>query len=150
MNKAVIVYASRHHGNTRKIIERIAGCYPVRLIDADIEADVDLSAFDTIGFASGIDFGDFYKPVIEVLKCSRLENMKVFFLYTAARPDDRFVKNICRTAMEKGANIVGIYGCKGFNTYGAWKLIGGMNKSHPTEDEVYAAVRFYAGLMKTE
>ena len=45
--------------------------------------------------------------------------------------------------LEKEAVILGEYGCKGYNTYGPWKLIGGMNKRHPTEEEITGAVEFF-------
>ena len=56
MEKAVIIYASTHHGSTRKLAEAIANRYDVHLIDAAKQQSADLSAYDRIGFASGIDF----------------------------------------------------------------------------------------------
>ena len=41
---------------------------------------------------------------------------------------------------------MGEYGCKGFNTYGPWNLIGGMNKNHPNDKEIIEAVRFYESI----
>ena len=49
-------------------------------------------------------------------------------------------------ALEKQSVILGEYGCKGYNTYGPWKVIGGMNKKHPTEDEKLVAIKFFEGL----
>ena len=39
-------------------------------------------------------------------------------------------------------------GCPGFNTYGPWKLVGGMNKDHPSREEMEQAVQFFANLIK--
>ena len=55
MRKA-IVYASVHHGNTEKIVKSIAEECRVDLIDAVKHSDADLSSYDMIGFASGIQF----------------------------------------------------------------------------------------------
>ena len=68
---------------------------------------------------------------------------KVFFLYTCAMDRDGFTDSIKEIALEKEAVILGEYGCKGYNTYGPWKVIGGMNKKHPNEAEVESAVEFF-------
>lgn len=82
MEKAVIIYASTHHGSTRKLAEAIANQYGIHLIDATKQQEADLSAYDLIGFASGIDFGKFYEVVEQFLEKNLPENKRVFFLYT--------------------------------------------------------------------
>ena len=119
----------------------------LRSIDAAVQKQADLSAYDLIGFASGIDFGKFYAPVEAFLQNNLPENKPVFFLYTCAMPRDGFTKVIREEALKKNAVFLGEYGCRGFNTYGPWKLIGGMNKGHPTEEELTGAVRFVESLM---
>ncbi len=42
----------------------------------------------------------------------------------------------------------GTYGCKGFNTYGQWKIIGDMNKGHPSKAEIQEAVDFFGEISK--
>lgn len=147
MEKAVIIYASTHHGSTRKLAEAIAKQYDVHLIDATKPQTADLSAYDLIGFASGIDFGKFYDPVEQFLSKNLPENKRVFFLYTCARVSNRFTENIKTAARKKRAVIQGEYGCRGFNTYGPWKMIGGMNKGHPSAEELQGAVHFFESLL---
>ena len=146
MNKAVIIYASTHHGNTRKLVDAIADKYDIDKIDATEHQQSDLSGYDLIGFASGIDFGKFYGPVEDFLESNLLESKRIFFLYTCAKINPRFTEKIKALALKKGAVILGEYGCKGYNTYGPWKMIGGMNKNHPSEDEISNAVNFFASL----
>ena len=57
--RTAIVYASVHHGNTEKLVKRIAEECQVDLIDAVKQPDADLSSYDMIGFASGIYFQSF-------------------------------------------------------------------------------------------
>ena len=147
MEKAVIIYASTHHGSTKKLAEAIANQYDVHLIDATKQHSADLSAYDLIGFASGIDFGKFYESVEQFLEKNLPENKRVFFLYTCARVSDRFTETIKTAARKKGAVMLGEYGCRGFNTYGPWKMIGGMNKGHPSEEEQQGAVEFFESLL---
>lgn len=52
--KTAIVYASTHHGNTKKLLDAIAAAYEVDLIDAVKVPEKDLNRYDRIGFASGV------------------------------------------------------------------------------------------------
>ena len=52
--RTAIVYASVHHGNTEKLVKRIAEECQVDLIDAIKQMNADLNDYDMIGFASGI------------------------------------------------------------------------------------------------
>ena len=148
MKKTVIIYASTHHGNTRKLIEAISEKYQIDIIDAIEQKFANLSEYDLIGFASGIDFGKFYDAVEQFLKDNLPENKAVFFMYTCARDDKDFTYTMRTEALKRNAILMGKYGCRGYNTYGAWKVIGGMNKHHPTKKELDGAVQFYELLIK--
>ena len=63
MRKA-IVYASVHHGNTEKLVKRIADECQFSLIDAVKQPNADLSSYDMIGFASGIYFSKFHQSLL--------------------------------------------------------------------------------------
>ena len=52
--KTAIIFASVHHGNTRKIVEQIARNNDVDLIDATQVKEKDLSEYDRIGVASDL------------------------------------------------------------------------------------------------
>ena len=143
MKNVAIVYASTHHGNTYKLVEGIAEKYPVTCIDATKTHQADLSSYDVIGFASGIDFGKFYESVEQFLIKNLPENKEIFFLYTCAKTSVRFTKTMREKAAKKNSTILGEYGCKGYNTYGPWKMIGGMNKNHPTSVEIAEAIEFF-------
>ena len=147
MKKAVIVYASKHHGNTYKLAKAISDMYEVAMIDAMKETHVDLQEYDIIGFASGIDFGKFYMEIENFARENLPFQKEVFFLYTCAMDREEFTDSIKEIALKKDAVILGEYGCRGYNTYGPWKLIGGMNKSHPTENELQECVEFFEKLL---
>ncbi|HAP20133.1 MAG TPA: flavodoxin, partial [Lachnospiraceae bacterium] len=38
------------------------------------------------------------------------------------------------------------FGCKGYDTFGPFKLVGGIAKGHPDGNDLKAAVSFVAGL----
>lgn len=143
--KTAIVYYSKHHGNTKKLLDAIALKNDVDLIDVTQTPDPDLSGYDRVGFASGIYYSKFQKSV---LKCSeRLPQGKsVFFIYTYGAKKNGYTDAIKKSISGKGAKILGEYGCFGFNTFGPFKLIGGIAKNHPNAEELAAAVTFYEGL----
>lgn len=75
---------------------------------------------------------------------------RVFLLYTCGNPAGGYVKSITRTLEANGAKVVGNYGCKGYDTYGPFKLVGGIAKGHPTEEEIARAVEFYSKIRGKE
>lgn len=140
--KTAIIYESKHHGNTKKVCDRIAEECDVRLVEAkSVTNDFKWEDYNIIGFASGIAYKKFYKNVNDAAGMVP-GGKKVFFIYTCAKINDDFTNNIQNIVQEKGCECIGSYGCKGFNTYGPLKLIGGMNKKNPTEDELQNAVYF--------
>ena len=48
----------------------------------------------------------------------------------------------------KHADLIGKFSCKGYDTYGPFKLVGGIAKGHPDEKDLMAAVEFYKGITK--
>jgi len=150
MKKAILIYASKHHGNTYKLAKAISEKYEIAMIDATKESIVDLQEYEVIGFASGIDFGKFYEEIENFAEANLPIKKEVFFLYTCAMERKGFTNSIREIALKKDAIILGEYGCKGYNTYGPWQLIGGMNKNHPTEAEIVEVVNFYGELIKND
>lgn len=145
--KTAIVYYSKHHGNTKKLLDAIAEKHDVRLIDAVAQPDADLSGYELIGFASGIYYSRFHKSVLK-LAAAMPEGKKAFFIYTCGAKKDGYTKAVREAAAERGASVLGEYGCLGYDSFGPFKLIGGIAKGHPTSDELQEAVRFFEGLQK--
>jgi flavodoxin len=146
--KTAIVVASKHHGNTRKLVDRIAASSDVTVIDALRDSDADLSCYELIGFASGIACGRIYKQISDCIEKRLPEGKRVFFLYTCARDDKDFMAAARQSAEARGCKVLGAYGCTGFNTFGPLKLFGGMNKGHPDEKELAGALSFFEALTK--
>ena len=55
-------------------------------------------------------------------------------------------KPIAQVIAYKHDDIVGRFSCKGFDTFGPFKLIGGVSKAHPDDKDLAEAVEFYNGL----
>ena len=144
--KTAIVYASVHHGNTKKIVDEIAKNEELDLIDATQIKEKNLSEYDLIGFASGIYFGKFHQSVLDFASVNEIEDKKVFLIYTYGGSEA--YKSIEPIIESKGAEIVGKFSCKGYDTFGPFKLIGGVAKGHPNDMYLVAAVDFFENLLK--
>ena len=145
--KTVIVYESTHHKNTYKLVEAIADKFDVDTIDVKEAAAADLSQYDLIGFASGIAFGKFYPDIMDFAKKNLPENKKVFLLYTCGKDSKNYSNAMKALAAEKGCDVLGFYGSLGYDTFGPFKLIGGISKNHPTTSEISGAVEFFEKLI---
>ena len=55
-------------------------------------------------------------------------------------------KSIENILKEKHAKVIGKFGCKGYDTFGPFELVGGIAKGHPDEKDLEAAVNFVTGL----
>jgi flavodoxin len=144
--KTAIVFVSVHHGNTKKLVDAIAEKYGVTVIDGIMEHDFDLSEFDRIGFASGIAFGKFYPQMLKIMSEKLPEGKDVFFLYTYGAKAVGYSRAARKIAAAKNARIIGEFGCRGYDTFGPFKLVGGISKGHPDETDIKNAVAFYGGL----
>ena len=141
-----ILYYSTHHGNTKKLLDAIAAENEVTLIDITKVKAPDLSGYDRVGLASGIYYSNYAKPFFAYAEKNLPEGMPVFFIYTHGAPKGDFLKGIREITRKKNCPELGAYHCKGFDTFGPFKVVGGIAKGHPTEDEIKAAVGFYQGL----
>lgn len=145
--KTAIVYYSEHHGNTKKLLDAISEVdKEVTLINVTEKKEVDLRVYDRIGFASGIYFSKFAEQVLSFASVNLPAEKPVFFIATCGNPTKIYFKSIRRVADDKKCKVLGEYLCLGFDTFGPFKLLGGIQKGHPTEKEIQDAVTFYQGL----
>ena len=70
----------------------------------------------------------------------------MFYIYTHGAPKGDFLKGIRQVTEAKHCKEIGAYRCLGFDTFGPFRLVGGIAKGHPDEDEIRGAAEFYAGL----
>lgn len=145
--KTAIIYKSIHHGNTKKIAVMMAKSLEADLINLkDANPDM-INDYDLIGFGSGIYY---YRPHKKLRKfvegLDNVENKKAFTFITSGNgnPNDWLNKKLSK----KGFEVLGDFFCKGFDTYGPMKLIGGLNKGQPNENDLKNAENFAKGLIQ--
>lgn len=144
--KTAIAYYSKHHGNTKKLLDAIAQAAEADLIDVTADKNADLSGYDRIGFASGIYYGAFAKQIQAFASEKLPANRPVFLIGTCGSPRKGYFSAMEKIAAEKNCAVIGRYECLGFDTFGPFKIVGGLQKGHPTAEEIGSAVKFYLNL----
>ena len=141
--KNLIVYESIHHGNTEKIGKAMAEYLNADLIKTnDINVNT-LKDYDLIGFGSGIYNGKLHKNVLDLIeKSPTLSNKKAFVFSTSGQGKAKYNNTIEQKLKEKGFEVVGSFACKGYDTFGPFKLIGGIAKGRPNENDIKKAKEF--------
>lgn len=142
MNTAICYY-SRHHGNTRKVLEAMAQEGGVELIDVTTRQAVRLEGYDCVGFASGIYGFAFQEAVVEYARQYLPDGKPVFFVCTYGGAKGTGPKAVAEIAREKGCPVLGEFSCKGYDTFGPFRLVGGIAKGHPDAADLEDARRFY-------
>lgn len=146
--KTAICYYSRHHGNTLTVLKAMTEGCDADLLDVTAGNAADLSGYDAVGFASGIYYSKFQKAVISFAEQNLPEGKDVFFVYTCGSMRGSYTNAISDAVSKKGANVLGEYGCLGFDTFGPFKLVGGIVKGHPDTNELAQAKEFYRSICK--
>ncbi len=147
--KTLIICFSYHHQNTRKIASSIAG-----VLGAEVKApqDVDpamLSGYDLVGFGSGIYMGKHHSSLLELAdKLPQTNGQKTFVFSTSGQPNngEKLHRKLREKLQAKGYSIIGEFNCPGYDTYGALKILGGVQKGHPDEADLKAAASFAESL----
>ena len=146
--KTAVCYYSHHHGNTRKVLEAMAGEGNLDLIDVTTRQTVRLEEYNCIGFASGIYGFDFQKAVVEFARQYLPQGKPVFFVYTYGGAKGSGAKSVAKIAREKNCPVLGEFSCKGYDTFGPFKLVGGIAKGRPNQGDLSNAVLFFEKLAK--
>jgi flavodoxin len=171
--KTLIIYISIHHKNTEKIAKAMAEVLNAELLksyeilkqvqnDKRGEVDIDsLSEYDLIGFGSGIYFGKHHKSLFKLAEKLPVFKGKKSFIFSTSGVNSwqNIINNILNRTLhfhnplkkgllEKGFNIIGEFDCRGWDTVGPFKLIGGISKNRPNRKDLNKAIDFAEKLKK--
>ncbi len=110
-----------------------------------------LSEYDLIGFGSGIYRGKHHESLFDLVEnLPAMGNKKAFIFSPCGMGKLAFVQNWHKTLKEKllgkGFEITGEFSCRGFNTVGLFKLIGGTGKGKPDKEDLRQAEDFARSL----
>lgn len=144
--KVAIAYYSEHHGNTKKLLDAIKEVGDVTLFNVVEIKEADLNDYDVIGLASGTYYGTYSKELMEFAKINLPNSKRVFLMSTYGSVPPR-KKEMYKILEGKSCQLLGTYGCKGYDTYGPFKLFGGIAKGHPMERDIKGAVEFFSKMV---
>lgn len=141
--KTLIIYESIHHGNTEKIGKIIAESINADIIKAkDVNTNI-LSEYDLIGFGSGIYYGKLHENILELINSLQiLYSKKAFVFSTSGQGKTKYNKSVEEKLKEKNFNVIGSFACKGYDTFGPFKLFGGIAKGRPDDNDFEKAKEF--------
>lgn len=139
--KCAVVYISIHHKNTKKIAKKISDVLDADLFDLE-KFEPEVSQYDVIGFGSGIYFWRHHRKLLDFVRSLPKMRKRAFIFSTAGiapKSNHRSLRNLLK---ERDFEILGEFICKGYDTYGILKYIGGINKGRPNERDMKRAENF--------
>lgn len=142
MAKIAIVYASVHHKNTEKLLKGIQSGCVVDLFDLTKKKDFDLSSYDAVGYASGIFALKMHKLIYKFLDENKSLPNKAIAICTSGMGKGSMISRFSKVLRERGFDVIGEFECKGFDTFGPFKLVGGINRNHPDEKDILNGIVF--------
>ncbi|KHD34890.1 flavodoxin [Clostridium acetobutylicum] len=147
--KSIVIYESVHHGNTEKVAKAMAeelSAECIRAQDLNLEK---LKDYDLIGFGSGIFYNKFHKNILKLVgNIGKINGKKAFVFSTSGQGRESSNKSLSKQLEEKGFKVIGSFACKGFDTFGPLKLLGGIGKGRPDQKDIEEAKKFVLGLEK--
>ena len=149
--KSLVVVFSYHHNNTRKIAAAIAGVLGAEVTTPELVTPETIAEYDLVGFGSGIYGATFDPSVLDL--ADRLPDStgkKTFIFSTYGAPafaaTREFVEKNHQEVREKlrakGFEVIGEFGCAGWNTNSFLQYFGGINKAKPDADDILNAEAF--------
>lgn len=137
MSRVTLLYASVHHKNTEKVVDYIEKNFggEIDVLDITKNKYYNLPESEYVIFASGIYYGTMHKSIIEYINDTDLSGKKIILCYTCGIRYKDYANSIGIILNNKGADYVGSCYCRGYDTYGFLKIIGGIAKGHPNEKD---------------
>lgn len=113
-----------------------------------------LSACDLLGLGSGVYYGRMHEALFEWLfglpDTAEVQAPAFIFSTSGLPMFARFWHAPLRRLLtRKGFSVIGEFACGGYDTWGPLWLTGGLNRSHPDEDDLNRARHFAAGIART-
>jgi flavodoxin len=148
--KAVIVCTSVSHGNTKRIADAMGRVLDAPVVDPEQVDPAELSAFDLVGFGSGIFSGRFHPQLRRFVRSLPAgDRRRAFVFATSGLPEPGFrpfTRPLVRLVEQKGFQVDSAFSCRAFDTWLPFKLVGGINKARPDAADLAAAQAYAEAL----
>lgn len=149
--KTILICASVHHGNTRKIAQYMAKTVGADFVDISQNATPNISGYDRVGFASGVYFQSLHRSICDYIEKAEFRpEQKIFLVVTCGVGYRDYTRGLKKTLEKKGITGVKSFQCRGYDTFGIFGKIGGIAKGHPNEKDRKKAEDFIRNLEKEQ
>ncbi len=149
MNNTVIIYYSAHHNNTKTLLDYLKTNANVDLLSIHDATAEKIQSYKRIGFASGIYMGDVHKSLytfIDNLPINTFTDKHIVLIFTSGSGNKKYRNKFSDHLESKGLYLSDSFGCRGYDTYGLFKYIGGISKKHPNITDMEHLLSFYEKL----
>ena len=148
----LIIYASIHQGNTKKIADKIGEVLGAKVVDLSEADQEEIQKADMVGFGSGIYFSRFHKKLSRLVEGLPVMKNKKAFIFSTSGMKAENILNIAhghfkKKLREKKFQVIGEFNCLGYDNYSLLKLKGGVNKGRPNERDEKQAKEFARSLL---
>lgn len=141
--KTVIIYSSVHHQNTQKVATVMAEELGADLVPVAQAEPGTLNGYDLAGFGSGIFFGKHHKTLMQFVETLPTgAGRQAFVFSTSGKGGNGMHAALKEQLAGRGFSIVDEFSCKAWDSWGPLKLVGGINKGRPDEQDLAAAREF--------
>jgi flavodoxin len=147
---ALILYVSKHKGNTKKIAEKMALWLGGDLYSINDLSKIELNKYDTICLGSGIYHGKHDSSLLNFIDKINLKYMKVIAFSTSGTGNKNNHLSLYAKLLLNNAKIVGEFSCKGHDTYGFFNWIGGISKGRPNSNDFDKLFAFCEQIIEQE
>ncbi len=147
MKKAAIVYVSYHHQNTEKIVKAIAEEINADVFNLKENPTINLAEYELLGLASGIYYSDVDKTLYKFLEEQTVLPNTIFAIITSGGNSEKNQKKFIKKLAAKGIECKAGFNCLGFDTFGPFKIVGGIAKGRPNQADIAAAKQFAKSLL---
>ncbi len=145
--KTLIIYTSVHHKNTEKVAKVMAAELEADLVPtADAHPDA-LTAYDLVGFGSGIFYGDMHKALLRFVESLPAITGKRAFVFSTCGimwgwGGPKKHAPLKKMLEDRDFSLVGDFSCLGWDTVGPLRYFGGINRRHPSKRDLENARAF--------
>lgn len=155
--RSLVIVFSYHHHNTEKIARAIAGVLGAEIRTPQEILPEQLWDYDLIAFGSGIYSGSFGQPMLILAdRLSFAHGKKAFLFSTCGAPAFAVTRDFVANNHQemrgklriKGYEVIGDFGCAGWNTNSFLRFFGGINNGRPDAGDLANAEVFAREMME--
>lgn len=148
--KSLLICVSVSNGNTRRVADRMAEVLGAEVLEPE-SVDVEtLRDYDLVGFGSGIYFMAVHPRLWRLIRrLPRGNGIHAFTFFTSGGrelPLLGYRRAVHRRLTAKGFEVLDSFSCRGLDTVGPLRWVGGVNKGRPNDADLDRAAAFAAQL----